>query len=93
MRVLFSVFKWLFGAAAVLLLVVVAVNLRDEALDPEVTALLAQERFANPYSGRPMAFDAARKGQSFEPRTLGDGMQGSPRLVDRRLIVPLAVAN
>lgn len=61
--------------------------------DKSIPVLLAQARFADPYSGRPMAFDAGRKGLSFEPRALGESMQGSSRLVDRRLLVPLALAN
>lgn len=61
--------------------------------DKAIPALLAQARFADPYSGRPMAFDVDRKGLSFEPRALGESMQGSSRLVDRRLLVPLALAN
>lgn len=61
--------------------------------DKAIQALLAQARFADPFSGRPMALDAGRKVLSFEPRALGESMQGSPRLVDRRLLVTLAVAN
>lgn len=58
-----------------------------------LSGLLAQARFADPYSGRPMAFDATRKNLSFELRALGESMQGSSRIVDRRLLVPLALAN
>lgn len=61
--------------------------------DKAIPALLAQARFADPYSGRPMAFDAGKKGLSFEPRALEESMQGSLRLVDRQLLVPLASAN
>lgn len=58
-----------------------------------IPGLLAQARFADPYSGKPPAFDVGKGVLSFEPRSLGKRLQGSQRMAGRQLMIPVCSSN